>query len=553
MKSAGPRADFLESSRVGAGPRDPACLSQWAPHEMTGSLTTDTTLPQDLLEEQSIRIQLLYWVGLALWIVTLTMDLYMSPQGDRGPYRVAIELGAAALAAVVATWARYSRARPRTRAGVGVAFMVPHAFALALLNSWTVQPTTMRPLSGVTVLILLVGMLAPARPGWVLAVGLVASFMDPVGVWIAHLRGLPTPSPIDTVLMFYPNYVCALLAVVPSRILYRLGRKIGEARALGAYELIERLGEGGMGEVWRARHRLLARTAAIKLIRPEMLDGPNLEKTAVTMGRFEREARATAALTSPHTIRLFDYGLAADGTFYYAMELLDGCDLESLVKRFGPLPASRVLYLIRQICQSLAEAHTMGLIHRDIKPANVYACRLGLEFDFVKVLDFGLVKPEDRNTASTLVTLESVAMGTPAYMAPETILGEEVDRRVDVYAVGCLAYFLLTGSAPFTAESTMQLLMRHVQEEPIPPSCRTEQHIPRALDDLVIACLHKDRRLRPDGGQQLLELARACTTHDDWNQSTARTWWMQHLPQLATPGSTPTRDRQEHGVPLLVR
>src|SRR6185295_3712036 len=180
---------------------------------------------------------------------------------------------------------------------------------------------------------------------------------------------------LNTVLMFYPNYVCAVLAVAPAQVLYRLGRQVREARALGSYQLVERLGEGGMGEVWLAHHRLLARSAAIKLIRPEMLSDGGQDQAAVTLSRFEREAQATAALTSPHTIRLFDFGITDDGTFYYVMELLDGRDLESLVREFGPLPPARVMHLVRQLCRSLAEAHAMGLIHRDIKPANIYACR----------------------------------------------------------------------------------------------------------------------------------------------------------------------------------
>jgi serine/threonine protein kinase len=184
------------------------------------------------------------------------------------------------------------------------------------------------------------------------------------------------------VLMFFPNYICAVLAVVPSHVLHRLGRQIRKAREMGSYQLLERLGQGGMGEVWRAQHRLLARHAAIKLVRPEILGAGNAAEARVMLRRFEREAQATAALSSPHTIRVFDFGITADGTFYYVMELLTGRDLDSLVREFGPVPADRVLYLLRQVCHSLADAHARGLVHRDIKPANIYACRMGLEYDF---------------------------------------------------------------------------------------------------------------------------------------------------------------------------
>ena len=499
-----------------------------------------TTLPEDLLEEQATRLQLFYAVGVILWAINFATDVYLTPHGDRGPYRLLIEALEVAVAVAIAAYIQFGRSNHSTKIRLGVAAIVPHAFGLALLNSWTQQPTTMRPVSAITVLILFFGMLAPAKPTQMLAATLTAASMDPLGVWIAHLRGLETPGLLNTFAMFYPNYVCAVLAVVPSRVLHRLGRHIREARALGSYQLVERLGEGGMGEVWRARHRLLARGAAIKLIRPEMhSDG------ARAVGRFEREAQATAALTSPHTIRLFDFGLTGDGTFYYVMELLHGCDLESLVRNFGPLPPARVMYLIRQVCRSLAEAHEIGLIHRDVKPANIYLCRMGLEYDFAKVLDFGIVKRERRDGSTAKVTAETAVMGTPGYMAPETILGHaDIDRRVDVYAVGCVAYFLLTGERMFGAANKMTVLMQHVREEPMPPSQRTKQQIPREVDEFVLACLRKDPKCRPASAEELLQMASACKTADVWDQQAARTWWEAHFPQLATPAkaNTPTWD-----------
>ena len=482
-------------------------------------------------------MQLLYAVGVILWAINFVMDIYLVPHGDRGPYRLLIEASGAALAAGGVGYARFGRSGHRTKVDVGIALMVPHALALALLNSWAEQPTTMRPVSGITVLILFFGMMGPATPIKMLFATLVAASMDPLGVWIAFLRGLPVPPPLNTVLMFYPNYVCAVLAVVPARILYRLGRQIREARALGSYQLVERLGEGGMGEVWLARHHLLARNAAIKLIRPEMLNDRPGDQAAITLSRFEREAQATAALTSPHTIRLFDFGLTDEGTFYYAMELLDGRDLESLIRELGPQPPARAMHLVRQVCRSLAEAHAIGLIHRDIKPANIYACRMGLEYDFVKVLDFGLVKYEHPADAPTLLTGGPLIMGTPAYMAPEVILGDvEVDRRVDVYAVGCVAYFLLTGARVFDAPSPMKLLMQQVQVEPKPPSYRTERHIPPEIDDFVMACLRKNPNRRPSSAEELIQMACACKTDDVWDQRSAKTWWEVHLPQLTMRG-----------------
>jgi serine/threonine-protein kinase len=285
-----------------------------------------------------------------------------------------------------------------------------------------------------------------------------------------------------------------------------------------------------------AGHRLLARRAAVKLVRPELLGANNEEEARLVLKRFEREAQATAALSSPHTIQVFDFGSTDDGTFFYVMELLMGRDLESLVREFGPVPAARAGFLLRQVCHSLADAHARGLVHRDIKPANIYVCRVGLEYDFVKVLDFGLVKlnsQASREGIQTLMTADQRTTGTPAYMAPEIILGEaSVDRRADVYALGCVAYYALTGQLVFEADTPMKMLLQHVQAEPIPPSQRTELPIPRELDELVLSCLQKDPNKRPQNAEVLLDMAVGCKTGDCWNQDLAKGWWSKHLPEF---------------------
>jgi serine/threonine-protein kinase len=357
-------------------------------------------------------------------------------------------------------------------------------------------------------------------------------------VWIAHLRGVPAPSPLQTFVLFWTNYVCAGLAIIPAYLMRKIGRKLRKARELGSYELIELLGHGGMGEVWTAQHRLLARRAAVKLVRPELLGAASEDEARVVLKRFEREAQATAALSSPHTIQLFDFGVTDRGIFYYVMELLSGRDLESMVREFGPMPAERVGFLLRQVAHSLADAHARGLVHRDIKPANIYVCRMGLEYDFVKVLDFGLVKVNATSAlrTQTLVSGEQKTTGTPAYMAPEIILGEStVDRRADVYALGCVAYFLLTGQLVFEADTPMKMLLQHVQVEPIPPSQRTELPIPREFEDLVLACLQKDPNKRPQNAEVLFEMACRCHVGAHWSSATAKAWWDKHLPELTGP------------------
>ena len=242
------------------------------------------------------------------------------------------------------------------------------------------------------------------------------------------------------------------MATITSRTLYDLRRSVREANELGQYALEEKLGAGGMGEVWRARHRVLIRSAAVKLIRPEFLASKRADPQLV-LRRFEREALATAALRSPHTVQLYDFGETDDGTLFYVMELLLGIDLERLVTRFGPIPAERAVHILKQVCHSLDEAHQNGLTHRDIKPANIFVSPTGTELDFVKVLDFGLVRLRSLQAGDGgILTTEGAFVCTPAYAAPEIARGEaSYDYRVDIYAVGCVAYWLVTGHRVFEA------------------------------------------------------------------------------------------------------
>ena len=337
----------------------------------------------------------------------------------------------------------------------------------------------------------------------------------------------------DALIVFASHYVfvvsTSILGLILSHLVWNAQQ---QARKIGTYQLEEQLGRGGMGEVWRARHYLLARHAAIKLIRPETLGGDDRSRR-IALTRFEREAQATASLGSPHTIDLYDFGISDTGAFYYVMELLVGRDMQSLVRTFGQQPAERVVYLLEQVCESLSEAHAAGLVHRDIKPSNIYVCRVGLQYDFVKVLDFGLAKDYRRpNDTLTEVSLGHTS-GTPAYMAPEVILGDtRIDDRADIYALGCVAYFLLTGHLVFEAETPMKTLVRHVHDAPMPPSQRTELPVPPSLDALILRCLEKDAARRPQSADELSQLLRACRTRHTWDADHARAWWKEHLPDL---------------------
>jgi serine/threonine-protein kinase len=302
-----------------------------------------------------------------------------------------------------------------------------------------------------------------------------------------------------TVIMHYPDYLLLAVSVVISGVVMRLGQQLIKARELGSYRLNELLGKGGMGEVYRATHRMLARPAASKRIKPESFTGSK-EEAQLAITRFRREAQAAANLRSPHTVELYDFGATDDGVFYFVMELLIGTDLEMLVRQQGPQPAKRVIHILKQACESLEEAHAQGLVHRDIKPANIHLGTLGLKQDFVKVLDFGLVKAVsgEKNTGHSLETAAGLTPGTPSYMAPEMAMGEHVDGRADIYALGCVAYWLLTGKRVFEAETSLQVVAKHLRNEPVPPSRRVPGlAIPPALETLVLQCLAKHPEDRP--------------------------------------------------------
>jgi serine/threonine-protein kinase len=276
-----------------------------------------------------------------------------------------------------------------------------------------------------------------------------------------------------------------------------------------------------------------------------MLSSSGGEALERTLLRFEREAQATASLMSPNTIRLYDFGTADNGSFYYVMELLDGLDLEALIDRHGPQPVERTIFLLQQVCRSLAEAHESGLIHRDIKPANIFTCRYGIEHDFVKVLDFGLVKHREGGEQDLRITTAGLAGGTPAYMAPEQALGwPNLDGRADLYALGCVAYWLLTGSTVFAAESTVEMLTQHLHTKPDPPSAHTEIRVPPDLDEIVLRCLAKSPEDRPQSALEFADVLASIDADATWSEDRAARWWNEHRPVSATARRQVDRHRR---------
>jgi serine/threonine protein kinase len=422
---------------------------------------------------------------------------------------------------------------------------------LGILETWTLQADYLAPsaqVSWVAVVVVLFPFLIPASTRTVLAASLAAAAMQPLAMAVAFgMLHRAWPETGVTVSYILPQFLCALLAWAPTSAIQGL---VQRARTLGSYELSERLGSGGMGEVWRARHRLLARPAAVKLIKPEMLGAKDAASRELVLARFEKEARVTANLDSPHTVELYDFGVSSKGELFYVMELLEGLDADTLVDEFGPLPSERVTHLLMQACDSLADAHQRGLVHRDVKPANLFVSRKGVEFDFLKVLDFGLVKrwrsEDDEKLSQSLAGLTNLGqtgvgqiVGTPAFLAPEAAIGQDaVDHRADLYALGCVGYWLLTGCMVFDDDNAIAMAVAHVSKTPKPPSSRIDAPIEPELERIVLACLEKDRERRPQSAEELRERLAAIRFAEPWSRERSASWWHEHRPAPAPTATT---------------
>jgi serine/threonine-protein kinase len=484
-------------------------------------------------------------VGKTLFLVSFGFYLFLlaSMVLVGGAPFVAVVKGPVALGHLAASWTMgllwllASRARLSVRSlGALDAIGIVVACGFLAIMTLNEQGQILQVLLALTVTVMIRAILVPSRPGRTMLLTALA-FLPTVVVCIA--RHHPTAllpgfteayqkqyMTLNTVLW---SILGTTLATIISRVTYGLRQQVAEANELGQYVLEERIGGGGMGEVWRARHRLLIRPAAIKLIRPQVSGDTDL-----LLRRFEREARATAALKSPHTVQLYDFGATEDGRLYYVMELLDGLDLDTLVRQYGPLPPERVVHILRQVCSSLQDAHANGLVHRDIKPANVVVSRAGTTFDFAKVLDFGLVKLDTAREAeddAVKLSTDGSTSGTPAFMAPETVLGvADTDHRVDLYALGCVGYWLLTGKLIFEGRSVVEVMFHHAHTPPPRPSTRSELPIPAPLEDLLMECLEKDPARRPASAEAVSARLDAVALESAWTVERAERWWAMHRP-----------------------
>ena len=456
-------------------------------------------------------------------------------------FRTDIGQGHAALGFLISVATVWYLRKPRNQrevSTVGGVCIVLHCVGLSVVQYTSMLATDIpsSQISWVCVMIMLIPFLVPARPRNIAWIGLFAALTDPAGWVIARQLGNLQDQKIGIAVSYWlPAFVCWLMAWGLAGVVYQLGRAAERARQLGAYVLTEKLGAGGMGEVWRASHRLLARPAAVKLIQADL-------ESSLTAARFEREAQATAALESPHTVQLYDFGVADDGTLFYVMELLRGVDLETLVADHGPLPPERVAHLLLQACESLGEAHRAGLVHRDVKPANLFVCRKGARVDFLKVLDFGLVK-SSQSEESSLETKDGQITGTPAYLPPEAIRGEPpIGPYSDLYALGCVAYFLLVGRPIFGAKNLLETAAGHLHEEPPRPSDEVE--CPEALEALILELLAKKIDERPASAEEVASRIEAMGL--EWSREAATDWWKEHLPELvASGGSTRQQSTQK--------
>jgi hypothetical protein len=513
------------------------------PEAREGEGGLSAALPQDLLAQVRGRIKLLALLVLSAFSFDVLMYLVKwiasglgHPVPDLGEARRFQGINLAAVAASAALWwlARSRSVSTSRLHTLGLFYEVVICFAVSFLDYWQYFRAhgILSNLTWVPAIVILFPLIMPGPPRRMLAAAVAAGAMPLLALLALDRAGMISANAEGYFQAAVGSAFGVVFAYVGASVVYGLGRQVVIARQLGSYVLEERLGEGGMGQVWRARHSLLARPAAIKLIRPSRDGSPPLPATQEMRDRFEREAQATARLRSPHTVNLFDFGVTADGAFYYVMELLEGLDADRLIRRFGPVPPERAIHLLRQVCHSLSEAESCGLVHRDIKPANVFVCRYGEDLDFVKVLDFGLVKAlRDAPSGESIVTGAAVIHGTPAFIAPEQAMGApDIDARADIYATGCLAYWLLTGHPVFTADTPMGLLVHHMHTPPAPPSARTEQPLPAAMDEIVLSCLAKERDERPQSARELSRRLAEVEGAGAWTESRAKAWWESHRP-----------------------
>lgn len=489
--------------------------------------TSALELPADLVRESRHRVRVAAAIGAAAYGLFLALELSGGIPASPLERRIDVMHDLLGMGLGILLFVVASQRALGDRSVLGAALATEVAFSalisLAAPAAAFVRTGHVPSLTWTVPVILLFPLLVPAPPRVALVFSSLSALSMPLGLALLESVRVIDVQASDYWATGVTGAITVGISSVAARTIHGAGRQIAAARTVGSYELLEPLAHGGMGEVWRARHLFLARPAAVKLILPERLQGPTEQRDTAVL-RFTREAQVTASLRSPHTVELFDFGMSEGGTLFYAMELLEGLNAEHFVYRFGPVEPRRAVHWLQQVCHSLGEAHAQGLVHRDIKPSNLFLCRYGRDADFVKVLDFGLTRPAEAPSVSRL-THPGLLMGTPGYMAPEQIFGLEAEPRTDLYALGCVAYWLLSGVRPFEAEIAGELLRHHAQSSAPPLSSRSPQPIPRRLESLVMACLSKDCAGRPPDADRLCAELGACVEEEAWSHQAADAWW----------------------------
>jgi serine/threonine-protein kinase len=467
-----------------------------------------------------------FLVGLALLLIGVPAPEPVT----EGQQRQATAFHATTLVVELAAWlvcARGPRLDVRWLRAIdaGALLLVCVGFSLQLLGAGASDAHQLGSFPRVTLVLILTHVLVaravfvPSPPPWTAAVSATVSLPVVAAAGFAPTAASPLGPAAGPAVAIWAGLwaLCAVVvSTLTSRVIYGLREQVREARRLGQYTLEQKLGEGGMGAVYRARHAMLRRPTAVKLLPPEKAGAAALE-------RFEREVQLTARLSHPNTVAVFDYGRTPDGVFYYAMEYLDGINLDTLVREDGPQPPGRVVHVMRQVASALTEAHGIGLIHRDVKPENIILCERGGIPDVAKVVDFGLVRDLERAASASRTNL---VQGTPLYLSPEAITApDRVDGRGDIYALGAVGYFLLSGQHVFSGATLVEVCSHHLHTRPLPPSERLGRALPAPLEALVLACLEKDPARRPASAGELR--SRLGTIADDfpWSEDDARAWW----------------------------
>ncbi len=518
-------------------------LSVYIPgDEDAGSASGDTTLGNAFIQERVALYGLGgFLIASTFFVLRVVIALTVEPLSLS---HSSFLLHALCIASYLAVW----QIARQGRYGIGIVRGLDYA-GVFLNTTWNVLlvigiPMANRPdyiiIQCLSLVLMPRAIFVPSSAKRTSAIGALMGVMLLLSMYYASSHADPSTllpaqrgelSPISTVVRSGAWWALTVgLAALTSHVIYGLQREVHRARRLGQYTLEERLGEGGMGVVFRASHAMLRRPTAVKLLAPE-------KAGAETIARFEREVRLTARLTHPNTVTIYDYGRTPEGIFYYAMELLEGATLEQVVDGCGAQPPGRVVHIASQVASALREAHEIGLVHRDVKPANIILCERGGIDDMVKVVDFGLVREleADRGALSQPATVT----GTPLYLAPEAIHSPaEIDARADIYALGAVLYYLLAGEHVFQGRTTVEICAHHLHSQPLPIAERCHAPLGQDLAALVMDCLAKDATARPQTAEQVLERLRACTDASTWSARDARVWWQAHGAELrsrATP------------------